>query len=166
MSDQADESKRGPAGVPIDAYFARQMADPEFAREYEALQPEFDLIDQLVRLVAGEQSDDETLVDALTRIKAERDQLRLDEVALASVLFGDDHTAGKGFREMAARVRELQTFVWPSVAAETAQQAGVIAVCPVCGGDGIQDSGVRGKRTCVVCGGTGQGGSLTVKGAA
>lgn len=31
-------------------------------------------------------------------------------------------------------------------------------VCRVCGGDGIQDSGVRGKRPCVACDGTGQRG--------
>ncbi len=34
-------------------------------------------------------------------------QAKLDEATLAALLFGDDHTAGKGFREMAARVREL-----------------------------------------------------------
>lgn len=36
--------------VPIDDYFARQMADPEFAREYEALAPEFELVSQLIAL--------------------------------------------------------------------------------------------------------------------
>lgn len=75
-----------------------------------------EIITALARLVAGEQRDDEALVDTLTRIKAERDQLRLDEVSLSAILFGDEHTTDKGFREMAARVRELQTFVWPSVA--------------------------------------------------
>lgn len=29
-------------------------------------------------------------------------------------------------------------------------------LCPVCGGDGYQNSGVRGKRPCVACDGTGQ----------
>ena len=29
-------------------------------------------------------------------------------------------------------------------------------ICPVCGGDGYQDSGVRGKRPCVACDGTGK----------
>ncbi len=28
--------------------------------------------------------------------------------------------------------------------------------CRVCGGDGIQDSGVRGKRKCIACDGTGR----------
>lgn len=79
-----------------------------------------EIIAALSQLVADEQRDNEALVDTLTRIKAERDQLRLDEVSLASILFGDDHTADKGFREMAARIRELQTFVLPSVDAETA----------------------------------------------
>lgn len=110
-----------------------------------------EIIAALSQLVADEQRDDETLVDTLTRIKSERDRLRLEceqhpyheacprcwekyqdalrtcsemeerikqftiahkhtilaEVSLAALLFGDDHTAGKGFREMAARVREL-----------------------------------------------------------
>lgn len=38
-------------------------------------------------------------------IVAENAHLRLDEAALASILFGDDHTAGKGFREIAAEMR-------------------------------------------------------------
>jgi hypothetical protein len=29
-------------------------------------------------------------------------------------------------------------------------------VCPVCGGDGIQNSGVRGQRPCIACDGTGK----------
>jgi hypothetical protein len=29
-------------------------------------------------------------------------------------------------------------------------------ICPVCGGDGVQVSGVRGARPCVACDGTGQ----------
>jgi hypothetical protein len=29
-------------------------------------------------------------------------------------------------------------------------------ICPVCGGDGIQNSGVRGQRPCIACDGTGQ----------
>lgn len=66
-----------------------------------------EIIAALSQLVADEQRDNEALVDTLTRIKAERAQLRLNEVSLAAILFGDDNTTGKGFREMAVRVREL-----------------------------------------------------------
>jgi len=41
-------------------------------------------------------------------------------------------------------------------AMRAAQQTGEADVCRVCGGDGIQDSGVRGKRKCVACDGTGK----------
>lgn len=39
-----------------------------------------------------------------------------------------------------------------------AQQTRVPDVCPVCGGDGFQSSGVRGQRQCAACDGTGQRG--------
>lgn len=38
------------ASVSIDDYFAKQMADPEFAQEYAALDTEFGIINQLVAL--------------------------------------------------------------------------------------------------------------------
>lgn len=102
-----------------------------------------EIIAALYQLVVDEQQPGETIVDTLKRIKAERDQLRLDEVSLASILFGDDDTAGKGFREMAARVRELQTFVWPSVATETAAPGELEEVVDWqddnCGWDGEDD---------------------------
>lgn len=41
-------------------------------------------------------------------------------------------------------------------AIEAAEQRMQSDICPVCGGDGIQDSGVRGKRPCVACDGTGK----------
>jgi transcriptional regulator with XRE-family HTH domain len=39
-----------PASVPIDDYFARQMKDPEFAKAYEALAPEFELVSQIIAM--------------------------------------------------------------------------------------------------------------------
>ena len=50
MSQQTETTQRVPPGVPIDDYFARKMADPEYAREYEALAPEFELVSQLIAL--------------------------------------------------------------------------------------------------------------------
>lgn len=50
MSKRTEATKHVPPGVPIDDYFARQMTNPEFVREYEALGPEFEIIDQLVAL--------------------------------------------------------------------------------------------------------------------
>ena len=40
--------KRVPPSVPIDDYFAKQMTDPEFAKAYEELAPEFELISQII----------------------------------------------------------------------------------------------------------------------
>ena len=40
--------KRVPPSVPIDDYFAKQMKDPEFAKAYEELAPEFELISQII----------------------------------------------------------------------------------------------------------------------
>jgi len=42
--------KRVPPSVPIDDYFARQMKDPEFAKAYEELAPEFELVSQIIAL--------------------------------------------------------------------------------------------------------------------
>jgi transcriptional regulator with XRE-family HTH domain len=39
-----------PPSVPIDDYFARQMKDPEFAKAYEELAPEFELVSQIIAL--------------------------------------------------------------------------------------------------------------------
>ena len=50
MSKRTETIQRVPPGVPIDDYFARKMADPEYAREYEALAPEFEIVNQLVAL--------------------------------------------------------------------------------------------------------------------
>lgn len=50
MSKQTETTQRVTAGVPIDDYFAKKMADPEYAREYEALAPEFELVSQLIAL--------------------------------------------------------------------------------------------------------------------
>lgn len=50
MNKKTVTTKRGETGVTLDAYLERQMADPEFAREYEALAPEFELVSQLIAL--------------------------------------------------------------------------------------------------------------------
>ena len=50
MGKRKGTTKRVPPGVPIDDYFDRQMKDPEFAREYEALGPEFEIVDQIIAL--------------------------------------------------------------------------------------------------------------------
>lgn len=50
-------------------------------------------------------ADYQSLREHAERLTADLNQLRLDEATLASILFGDDHTAGKGFREMAAAMR-------------------------------------------------------------
>ncbi len=39
-----------PPGVPIREYFDKKMQEPEFAREYEALRPEFEVISQVIAL--------------------------------------------------------------------------------------------------------------------
>jgi transcriptional regulator with XRE-family HTH domain len=41
-------ARRVPPSVPIDDYFAKQMKDPEFAKAYEELAPEFELISQII----------------------------------------------------------------------------------------------------------------------
>ncbi len=50
MGKRKAATRRVPPGVPIDDYFNRQMKDPEFAREYEALGPEFEIVDQIIAL--------------------------------------------------------------------------------------------------------------------
>ncbi len=43
--------KKGyPASVPIEPFFKKQMRDPEFRQAYEALEPEFDIIRQIIDL--------------------------------------------------------------------------------------------------------------------
>ena len=49
--------------------------------------------------------------------------------------------------------REVQKLRAELKAAEQGVQSDV---CPVCGGDGIQVSGVRGPRPCIPCDGTGK----------
>ena len=43
----------------------------------------------------------------LDLVRQQRDQLRLDEATLAAILFGDQNTAGKGFNEIAAKIRSV-----------------------------------------------------------
>jgi len=50
MGKRKETAKRVPPGVPIDDYFDRQMKDPEFARAYEELAPEFEIVDQIITL--------------------------------------------------------------------------------------------------------------------
>ena len=50
MGKRKATTKRVPPGVPIDDYFDRQMKDPEFARAYEELGPEFEIVDQIITL--------------------------------------------------------------------------------------------------------------------
>lgn len=39
-----------PPSVPIEPFFAERMKNPEFRREYEALEPEFEIIRQIIDL--------------------------------------------------------------------------------------------------------------------
>src|SRR3990172_1246034 len=50
MGKRKRTAKRFSPGVPIDAYFSRQMKDPEFAKDYEELAPEFEVVEQIVAL--------------------------------------------------------------------------------------------------------------------
>ena len=50
MGKRKEMAKRVPPGVSIDAYFDRQMKDPEFARAYAELAPEFEIVDQIIAL--------------------------------------------------------------------------------------------------------------------
>jgi ribosome-binding protein aMBF1 (putative translation factor) len=43
-------NKRVAPSVRADDYFARQQADPEYARAYEAQAPEFEIVNQLIAL--------------------------------------------------------------------------------------------------------------------
>lgn len=42
--------KRYPASVPFETVLAQHLKDPEFRREYEALEPEFEIIRQIIDL--------------------------------------------------------------------------------------------------------------------
>ena len=42
--------KEYPPSVSVDVFFRRQMRDPAFRREYEALEPEFAIIKQIIDL--------------------------------------------------------------------------------------------------------------------
>ena len=46
----SNNKKRYAATVSFEAVLAEQMKDLEFAREYEALRPEFEVIDQVIKL--------------------------------------------------------------------------------------------------------------------
>ena len=50
MGKRKEMAKRVPPGVSIDAYFDQQMKDPEFARAYAELAPEFEIVDQIIAL--------------------------------------------------------------------------------------------------------------------
>ena len=50
MAKRKGTARRIPPGVLIDDYFERQMKDAEFARAYEELAPEFEIIDQIITL--------------------------------------------------------------------------------------------------------------------
>jgi ribosome-binding protein aMBF1 (putative translation factor) len=50
MSKRTVTTQRVPPGAPVDDYFDRQMKNPEFAREYEALKPEFEIVNQIIAL--------------------------------------------------------------------------------------------------------------------
>jgi transcriptional regulator with XRE-family HTH domain len=43
-----NHSKVVPPSVPIAEYYARKMQDPNFRREYEALGPEFEIVEQII----------------------------------------------------------------------------------------------------------------------
>ncbi len=44
------QTKRVAASVPIKSFFERQMQDPEFRQAYEELEPEFQVVRQLIDL--------------------------------------------------------------------------------------------------------------------
>ena len=44
------EKQRATSSVRADDYFARQLVDPGYAREYAALAPEFEIVSQLIAL--------------------------------------------------------------------------------------------------------------------
>ena len=46
----ARAKRQYPASVPAEPYFQEQMKDPEFRRAYDALEPEFDIIHQIIDL--------------------------------------------------------------------------------------------------------------------
>jgi DNA-binding XRE family transcriptional regulator len=46
----AGYSRAYPASVPIGPFFEKQMLDPEFRQAYEELEPEFELVRQLIDL--------------------------------------------------------------------------------------------------------------------
>ena len=50
MGKPKETPKRVPPGAPIDAYFGRQMKNPELAHAYEELGPEFEIVDQIIAL--------------------------------------------------------------------------------------------------------------------
>lgn len=58
-------------------------------------------------------------------------QAVIDEATLSAIVFGDDHTAGKTWRDIAARVREYQAHIIELVA--VCQQLSTTAVCQACG---------------------------------
>ena len=43
-----NRNKVVPPSVPIAEYYARKMQDPNFRREYEALGPEFEIVEQII----------------------------------------------------------------------------------------------------------------------
>jgi len=63
-----------------------------------------DLLSELHSVTEHSRRPDETLADCVNRLVQENAHLRIDEVTLADILFGDE-TAGKGFREIAAEMR-------------------------------------------------------------
>jgi ribosome-binding protein aMBF1 (putative translation factor) len=50
MSKQTEKARRVAPSVPVDDYFSKQLTDPEYAREYAALAPEFEIVSQLIAL--------------------------------------------------------------------------------------------------------------------
>jgi ribosome-binding protein aMBF1 (putative translation factor) len=50
MASKTKKTKRYPASVPIEPFFEEQMRDPEFRQAYEELEPEFQLVRQLIDL--------------------------------------------------------------------------------------------------------------------
>ena len=44
------KTRKYATGVSVDEFFSKQMKNPEFRREYEALEPEFAIIRQIIEL--------------------------------------------------------------------------------------------------------------------
>jgi hypothetical protein len=74
-----------------------------------------------------------TLTDQeFQNLRDEIKQLRLDEETLAAILFGDDHTAGKGFHEIADKMRGVLANLDTILDAYAAPDTGIMPLMNAC----------------------------------